>query len=148
MTEGSVALRDRVYTMLAAGRTIAQVCATTGVPRRAVVQLGREFGMRINIGRDRFDVVGQRPRAGSVAELLARAEASPRQRTQTLAARARSVLIELERCVEQDDVAKAQGTYDVGHVRRWAREQGIDVPERGRYLPAHVVQAWRLAGEP
>lgn len=36
--------------------------------------------------------------------------------------------------------------YDPSVVRAWARAHGVDCPERGRYLPAEVVDAWRAAG--
>lgn len=37
--------------------------------------------------------------------------------------------------------------YDVREVRAWARANGIDVPERGRYLAADVVDAYNAARE-
>lgn len=36
-------------------------------------------------------------------------------------------------------------TYPAGVVRAWARANGIPCPARGRYLPDHVVAAWRAA---
>lgn len=39
----------------------------------------------------------------------------------------------------------ASATYPSAEVRAWARERGIPVPTRGRYLPDHVVAAWRQA---
>ena len=39
---------------------------------------------------------------------------------------------------------KAARTYDAAVVRKWAEEQGLEVPARGR-LPRTVVDQWREA---
>lgn len=45
--------------------------------------------------------------------------------------------------------ARAAGVdYDVATIRKWARERGLDVPAVGRYLPPHIVQAYRHANPP
>lgn len=38
--------------------------------------------------------------------------------------------------------------YVPAAVRAWAKSNGIDVPDKGRYLPRTVVDAWRDAGAP
>lgn len=40
----------------------------------------------------------------------------------------------------------AAADYDPRIVRAWAREHGYTVPARGRYLPEHIVTAWRQDG--
>lgn len=42
----------------------------------------------------------------------------------------------------------AVANYDVATIRAWARTQGLDVPAVGRYLPPHIVQAYRHAHPP
>lgn len=37
--------------------------------------------------------------------------------------------------------------YDAKEVRAWAKANGVDCPARGRFLPQHVVDAWREARE-
>lgn len=145
-------LRAEVFEALVSGRTVASVCAVAAVPRLTVVRLGRDAGLRYNPGTDRFTVPegfeAPAPRSRSLAELVQQGETSDRQRTRSLAARARTVVLELERAVLADTARRAAGEYPVKVVRQWAREQGLDVPSHGRYLPAHIVQAWFLAGEP
>lgn len=38
--------------------------------------------------------------------------------------------------------------YVPAAVRAWAKDAGLDVPAKGRYLPRNVVDAWRDAGAP
>ena len=39
----------------------------------------------------------------------------------------------------------AAASYDTSAVRAWALKEGLDVPRRGRYLPADVVAAYQAA---
>lgn len=41
--------------------------------------------------------------------------------------------------------AAAYADIDVAAVRAWANEQGLDVPQSGRYLPPAVLTAYRAA---
>ncbi|PSK96680.1 Lsr2 protein [Haloactinopolyspora alba] len=41
--------------------------------------------------------------------------------------------------------AQAALDYNAAEVRAWARENGIECPTRGRFLPRGVVDAWREA---
>lgn len=136
-------LRRQILDHLLSGHTVAWVVEVTGSPRDAVTRIGEQAGLRLIRPADTF--VGQADRRPvTVTALLGRADRSDRQRTRSLAARARTVLAELEREVAAEDAAR----YPVSRVRAWARQRGYDVPARGRYLPSDVVAAWRAAGEP
>lgn len=39
----------------------------------------------------------------------------------------------------------AAADYDTATVRAWARANGVPCPARGRYLPEHIVTAWKAA---
>lgn len=79
------------------------------------------------------------------------------ERTLVLALKARDLLL-VERIAagakarERSLAAQAAGQLRAGNldhdpelVRAWAREQGLAVPRRGRYLPRPIVDAWRAA---
>jgi hypothetical protein len=79
------------------------------------------------------------------------------ERTLVLALKARDLLL-VERLAasgkarDRSAAAQAAGQLRAGNldhdpelVRAWAREQGLTVPTRGRYLPRPIVDAWRQA---
>lgn len=50
-------------------------------------------------------------------------------------------------CASNQARANTPTDYNTREVRQWARREGIPVPDRGRYLPKVVVQAWRAREE-
>lgn len=94
----------------------------------------------------------------ALAQLREAAQLDPAAaRTFALALKARDLLL-LERLAAEAGRAQRSTSahaaailragmldYDPEQVRAWARENGHDVPARGRYLPPAIVAAWRAA---
>lgn len=137
---------QRVVQLLEAGWPVTRVMDATTWPRRAIERAAAEAGLLRHAGTDTWHRAGKpRPAPGYLERLIERASESSRPAVRKRAAALRTLARALEQDLERDAAAAAHDGYPVSEVREWAREQGLNPPAHGRYLPVDIVEAWRRA---